>query len=570
LALQVLEPHMNGPAGDLVGLVLPAGAKTPRALCGQGVAPAGMTIAHFKALGLDVIPGTGHLPVVVPGSFGAWMMLLSDYGTMTVRDVMAPAIALARDGYPVIAGLARAINAVSPLFLEEWTTSAAVYCPGGRAPKEGERHSNPALAATYARIVAEAEQAGAGREVQIEAARRAFYEGFVAQAVERFARVPVIDSSGKRNQGVVTAADLAAWRASYEEPLSVDYHGWQVFKVGPWCQGPILLQALRILAHTDLGAHDVVGPEFVHLMVEAMKLAMADREAWYGDPKFADVPMGELLAPGYAAQRRKLIGERASLEIQPGAPGGRNPRLPHVPKASQHYQLGTGEPFRNEREMQELFDRREARRSAAEIAAAPAARGPHEGDTCHLDVTDRWGNVVAVTPSGAWLMSSPVVPELGFCLSLRGQMFWLEDGVPASLAPGKRPRTTLTPSMAFAPDGGILAWGTPGGDNQDQWNLQVFLRHVHGGLDLQAAIDAPMLQSDHVYNSFYPRQALPGRLLMESRFSEATRESLAKRGHGVEVTAPWSLGRNCAVARRNGWLQAAASPRHAQAYAAGR
>jgi gamma-glutamyltranspeptidase/glutathione hydrolase len=307
-------------------------------------------------------------------------------------------------------------------------------------------------------------------------------------------------------------------------------------------------------------------------MVEATKLAMADREAWYGDPRFAAVPMDDLLSPGYAATRRALIGERASLEIQPGAPGGRNPRLPDVPRPAALYRLGTGEPFRNEREMQELFANRERHgsRSAAAIAAAPAARGPHEGDTCHLDVADRWGNVVAVTPSGAWLMSSPVVPELGFCLSLRGQMFWLEDGVAASLVPGKRPRTTLTPSLAIAPDGGALAWGTPGGDNQDQWNLQVFLRHVHGGLDLQAAIDAPMLQSDHVYNSFYPRQALPGRLLMESRFSEETRAALARRGHGVEATPPWSLGRNCAAANRGGWLQAAASPRHAQAYAAGR
>ena len=570
LALQVLEPHLNGPAGDLVGLVMPAGAAKPRVLCGQGVAPAGMTIAHFRSLGLDLVPGTGLLPIVVPGSFGAWMMILADYGTMSLRDVMAPTIALARDGYPVLAGLSRAITAVAPLFVEEWPTSAAVYCPGGKAPEAGARHTNPALAATYERIVREAEGAGGDRGRQIEAARRAFYEGFVAEAMERFARNPVIDSSGHRHAGVITAADIAAWRASYEEPLAVDYHGWRVFKAGPWCQGPVLLQALQILAGTDLAAHDVVGAEFVHLVVEAMKLALADREAWYGDPGHVAVPIGDLLDPVYAAARRAQIGTGADITIRPGTPGGRNPRLPQVPAAASLYTPGLGEPFRVEREMAELFERRERVRSAAAIAAAPAARGPHDGDTCHLDVADRWGNVVAVTPSGAWLQSSPVVPELGFCLSLRGQMFWIEEGLPASLAPGKRPRTTLTPSMALAPDGGVLAWGTPGGDNQDQWNLQVFLRHVHGQLDLQGAIDAPMWQSDHVYNSFYPRVALPGRLLMESRFAAATLDALKARGHGVEASGPWSLGRNCAASRHGGWLSAAASPRGEQAYAAGR
>ncbi|MBL8837447.1 MAG: gamma-glutamyltransferase, partial [Alphaproteobacteria bacterium] len=423
---------------------------------------------------------------------------------------------------------------------------------------------------TYERIVREAEAAGGDRTRQIEAARRAFYEGFVAAAIDRFVRAPAIDSSGRRHAGVITAHDLATWRATYEEPLHADYHGWRVFKAGPWCQGPVLLQALQILAGTDLAAHEVVGAEFVHLVVEAMKLALADREAWYGDPNQVDVPIATLLDPAYAEVRRATIGTRADREIRPGAPGGRNPRLPNVPAAASLYTPGLGEPFRVEREMNELFERRDRARAAAAIAAAPAARGPHDGDTCHLDVIDRWGNVVAITPSGAWLQSSPVVPELGFCLSLRGQMFWLEEGLPASLAPGRRPRTTLTPSMAIAPDGGALAWGTPGGDNQDQWNLQVFLRHVHGRLDLQDAIDAPMWQSDHVYNSFYPRVALPGRLLMESRFAAATLDELKARGHGVEPSAPWSLGRNCAASRSNGWLSAAASPRGAQAYAVGR
>ena len=424
---------------------------------------------------------------------------------------------------------------------------------------------NADLAATYERLLTEAQAAGGDRERQIDAARAAFYEGFVAEAIEKFVtRNAVMDSTGERHKGVLTAADLSAWRASYEAPVTYDYRGLTICKAGAWSQGPVLLQLLALLKDFDIAAMDTLGPDFIHILVEAKKLAFADRDAWYGDPNFFDVPIQTLLSDEYAASRRGLIGERASMEMRPGAPDGRTPRLPRTPhlprRPSSRAEIlpgagGFGEPTRMQRECE----------------PSRAARGPVEGDTCHLDVIDRHGNVVAATPSGGWLQSSPVIPGLGFCLGTRAQMFWLEEGLASSLGPGRRPRTTLTPSLALDKNGeAVLAFGSPGGDSQEQWIAQFFLRHVEHKLDLQAAIDAPMLQSDHWPNSFYPRQADPGKLTLESRFPPETVAELERRGHIVQLSGPWSLGRNCAAARRSGMLEAAATPRFQQAYAVGR
>jgi len=561
IVLHVVEPHMNGMGGDAVILVQEAG-KAPKALCGQGPAPSGATIAHYKAEGLTIVPGTGLLAAVIPGAFDSWMLMLRDHGTITLRAALTPALELARDGYPVIAGVADAVAGVAELFRTEWTTSAPIWLPGGAPPKAGQLHRNPDLAATYARLIEEGEKAGKDRTKQIEAARAAYSKGFVAEAIERFcASTPTMDASGERHKGVLTAADMAGWQASWEAPVSLVYRGTTVYKAGPWSQGPVALQTLSLLEGYDLAAMATDGPQFVHTLVEAMKLAYADREAWYGDPEFVDVPMAALLDAGYAADRRGLIGAEASLELRPGAPGGRNPRLPEVtgPVAAA---AGVGEPTRVETERV---------RGGAGLAGSKAARGPASGDTCHLDVIDRWGNVVAATPSGGWLQSSPTVPGLGFCLGSRAQMYWLEEGLPASLAPGRRPRTTLTPTLATREDGTTIAFGSPGGDNQDQWVLQFFLRHVEHGLNLQAAIDAPMLQSDHWPNSFYPRTAQPGALMLEGRFPEATVENLEARGHRVSVVDDWSLGRNCAARRdADGTLRAGATARRQQAYAVGR
>jgi gamma-glutamyltranspeptidase/glutathione hydrolase len=567
LMLQVVEPHMNGLGGDAC-IIIQAKDAAPQVICGQGTAPAGATIAHYKSEGLDLVPGTGLLAAVIPGAFDAWMLMLRDHGTITLAEAMGPAISYAQNGYPLLHGICSTIASVEPLFRDEWKSSAALYLPGGNLPQPGELFENRELSATYARILREASAAGADRERQIEAARAAYYKGFVAEAIEKFAtKTEVMDATGKRRKGVLTAADLAAWQASYEAPTTYDYHGLTVCKTGPWGQGPVMLQVLALLKGVDIAAMDTTGPDFIHTLVEAKKLAYADREAWYGDPNFVDVPMKALLSDAYNDARRQLIGARASFDLRPGSPDGRQPRLATT-RAVSGTAAGVGEPTKVERDLNESYDRSGG--AAAFAARSRAARGPAEGDTCHLDVMDRHGNSVACTPSGGWLQSSPVIPGLGFCLGTRGQMYWLEEGLPSSLAPGRRPRTTLTPSMALKDGKAVMAFGSPGGDNQDQWIVQFFLRHLEHKLNLQAAIDAPMLQTDHWPNSFYPRQANPGKVTVEKRFPEATVAELKRRGHDVHLSDPWSMGRNCVTARDGKVLRAAATPRLQQAYAVGR
>jgi gamma-glutamyltranspeptidase / glutathione hydrolase len=563
--LQVVEPHMNGIGGDAVMLVQPKGQALPTVICGQGTAPAGATIAHYKSEGLELVPGTGLLAAVIPGAFDSWMLMLRDHGTMKLEELITPAIEYARNGYPLIAGVVGAIANVAELFRTEWTTSAAVYLPGGKVPAAGSLFRNVKLGDTYARILKEAQNAGGDRIKQIEAARAAFYKGFVAEAIEAYAtRTEVLDASGKKHKGVLKASDMAGWQATYEKPATYDYRGYTVCKAGPWSQGPVFLQVLALLKGYDIAAMDTVGADFIHTLVEAKKLAYADRDAYYGDPNFVDVPLAALLDDGYNAERRKLIGAQASRELRPGSPQGRTPKLPAYKIGAVAAAAGVGEPARNE---QDSYDRSGG---AVGLAASRAARGPAEGDTCHLDVIDRHGNIVAVTPSGGWLQSSPIIPELGFCLGTRAQMYWLQDGLPSSLAPGRRPRTTLTPSMALKDGKPHLAFGSPGGDNQDQWIAQFFLRHVEHKLNLQAAIDAPMLQTDHWPNSFYPRTAFPAKVIMEGRFPKATVDELRRRGHAVEVTGDWALGRNCAASTDGTLMKAAATPRLQQAYAVGR
>jgi gamma-glutamyltranspeptidase/glutathione hydrolase len=545
--LHVVEPHMNGIGGDAVILIEPVADTKPTVVCGQGVAPAAATIDALHQLGHTAIPATGLAAAVVPGAFDAWMLILRDHGTLDLAEVLAPAIAYAETGAPVCAGLSGAISGSRGRFESDWPSSAAVYLPEGVVPLPGELLRQSALAATLRQIVADASTAPS-REAGIDRARHSFAQGFVADGIDRFSR---------GEGGLLTGQDLAAWTATYESPLSVDYGGWQVFKAGPWTQGPLALQTLRLLdgcpdASLDGTLDGAAWPGDdaggVHQLVESLKLAFADREAWYGDPNFFDVPLDDLLAPAYAASRRALISEQASVELRPGHPGGRQPRLPDT----QGDPAGLGP-------------------SAEPTAQQVAASRPRHGDTCHLDVIDRWGNTVAATPSGGWLQGSPVIPSLGFPLGTRGQMFWLQEGLASSLRPGSRPRTTLTPSMAHGPDGQRLAFGSPGGDSQEQWSLQFFLRVASGRFNLQAAIDAPMLQSDHPPNSFFPRGARPNHLLMESRYPAETIDALRRRGHDVQLAGAWSLGHNCAALREGDGvrLRAAASPR-AEAYATGR
>jgi gamma-glutamyltranspeptidase/glutathione hydrolase len=501
--LQVVEPHLNGPGGDLPAVFWSADAGKPLVLCAQGVSPAAATIAEYRSRGLSLVPGTGLLGACVPGAFDGWLTLLEQFGTWRLADVLEFAIGYAEDGYPVIPGITLTIEKVEPL-LREWPGSVELYLP---APRPGSTFRNPRLAATWRRLL---DQSGG----IVEGARRVFYEGFVADEIDRFSR---------ENDGLLTGDDLAGWRATLETPATISYRGLTVCKTGAWGQGPAGLQQLAILEGIDVAS--LSEAELVHVMTEAAKLAFADRDAMYGD---VAVPLHRLLSPEYASERRALIGDEASGELRPGS--GKLPSLVDATVA-----LGAGEPTR--------------------------------GDTVHLDVADRWGNLVSATPSGGWLQSSPTIPALGWPLGTRAQMFWLEEGLPSSLAPGKRPRTTLSPGLVLRDGEPWLAYGTPGGDQQEQWALHALVRHVDRGLDLQAAIDAPEWHTDHLIASFDPRGYEPRSLTVESRFGEEVIAELRGRGHDVTVAPPWSLGRVSAVKREGGQIVAASNPRGMQGYA---
>ena len=559
--LQVVEPHLNGPLGEAPILVWDHKQRQARMICGQGVAPQDATIAHYRGLGLDLVPGTGLLAAAVPGAFDGWARLLRDYGTMPLADLLAPAIGYAENGYPLVFRIRDTIATVAELFRAEWPTSAALYLPNGAPPVPGQLFRNPGLAATYKRVLAEAEAGGGSREARIDRARDAWYRGFVAEAIGAFCRrEKVFDSSGRRHHGVLTADDMARWEAPVEAPLGYDYRGYTVLKGGPWSQGPVLLQQLALLAGFDLDDTDPTGPEFIHAVVECAKLAYADREAWYGDPDFVDAPMATLLSPAYNEARRKLVGERASLDLRPGSPDGRRPYVPTPGKATAAA-AGIGEPT-----VGALAG------GIGEPTTSPL--GAVAGDTVHLDIIDRWGNMVSATPSGGWLQSSPVIPALGFCLGTRLQISWLDENSASSLQPGKRPRSTLSPTLALKDGEPCLAFGTPGGDGQDQWSTQLFLHHVHHGMNLQEAIDCPEFHTGHAPSSFYPRAAEPGSLTLEGRMPEATTQSLAARGHRVAIGETWSGGRLTAAGREETAdgviLKAGANPRGMQSYAVGR
>jgi len=565
--LQVVEPHLNGPGGEVPVIGFDAARGEVFVLDGQGPAPAAATLEAFGALGLDLVPGTGLLAACVPAAFGTWMLLLERHGRLRLRDVMHYAIGYARGGYPTLGAASAAVAAVAATFREHWPSSADVYLPGGAAPAPGSRFRNRDLAAAYSRILAEAEAAGSDRSAQIEAARAACYEGFVASAIAGFLdRAEVMDVTGRRHRGLLAGSDLAGWRASAEAPVTFDYRDLTVCKTGPWGQGPVFLQQLALLDGFDLTAMGPGSAELIHTVTECAKLAFADREAWYGDPRHSDVPLAGLLSPGYAARRRELVGSDASGGLVPGTPAGAHPRLPGYALAAFAEPGGAARSVRGDGGPRGRGTGEPLAASAASLSAPEL--GP--GDTCHLDVADSFGNLVSATPSGGWLQSSPVIPGLGFCLGTRAQMFTLTPGLASTLAPGRRPRTTLSPGLVLRAGEPYLAFGTPGGDQQDQWTLGFFLNHVLFGMNLQQAIDAPAFHTDHFPSSFYPRGSVPRSLAAEARLPAGVLAALRRRGHEVTVMPPWSLGRISAVARDRGFLYAGANSRGMQGYAVGR
>ena len=514
LTLQVVEPHLNGPGGDLPAVFWPVSRGEPIVLCAQGVAPAAATIERVRGMGHELMPGTGPVAACVPGAFGGWLLLLEEFGTWRLEDVLAFAIGYAEHGYPVVAGITMTIERSEPL-LREWPASAALYLP---APRPGTTFRNPQLAATWRRLLEEAR--GGSREEEIERARRVFYDGFISDEIDRFSR---------ENGGLLDADDMRDWRATLEQPVTLDYRGLTVCKTGPWGQGPVGLQQLALLSGFDVG--EFSKEELVHVVTECAKLSFADRDAAYGDA--LPVPLDTLLSTEYNDERRKLVTDEASNELRPGL--GRLPSL-HTP--SHTLSLGVGEPTR--------------------------------GDTVHLDVADRFGNLFSATPSGGWLHSSPVIPALGWPLGTRAQMFWLEEGLASSLKPRTRPRTTLSPGLVLRGGEPWLAYGTPGGDQQEQWALHVFVHHVDRDLNLQEAVEAPDFHTQHLIDSFYPRGFAPRSLFIEERAGDDVVRGLSARGHDVTVAPPWSLGRVCAVKREDGQLVAAANPRGMQGYAVAR
>lgn len=564
--LQIVEPHLNGPGGEVPIIVTPAGAESPVVISGQGPSPALATLALFRELGLDLVPGTGLLPACVPGAFGAWLTLLRDFGEAELEDVLAPAIYYAESGHPLVPRISHTIGEMRTLFETHWHSSAAVYLPDGKTPEAGRLFRNPAIAALYRRILDHA-KGGKTRAARINLALDFWYRGPVAEEIDAFCTTAEVwDVSGRHNRGLLRADDLAAWVPQVEAPVSVDYGEYQVFKCGAWSQGPVMLQMLRMLEGTGIDTLDPAGADFAHIFIETTKLAMADRDCWYGDS--AEVPLEALLSRDYARARAALVGPNASQDYRPGSPGGRSPVLPPLRKPGSVPQpaLGGGEPT-IDRKAKALPNDRQGEPTLTR-------EGAQRGDTVQVSAVDRWGNMVSATPSGGWFQSSPVIPALGFSLTTRGQMFWLEEGLNSSMRPGVRPRTTLTPTTVYRGGVPYLAYGTPGGDQQDQWQTLAFLYHVHHGMNLQEAIDAPALHTDHLPSSFWPREIALGAASLEGRYRPEVAESLRRRGHTITIVDDWSEGRLSMVGREPDGdqflVKAAANPRGMQGYAIAR
>ncbi|WP_460708470.1 gamma-glutamyltransferase family protein [Myceligenerans halotolerans] len=632
--LHVVEPHLNGPGGDMTAVIASADDPSrPRVLVGQGPAPAAATIDHYRAEGLDLVPGSGALAAAVPGAVDAWLLLLRDRGTWTVRDVLAHAIGYARDGHPVLERVSGTIAAVQGLFREHWPTSAERWMPGGTPPAPGELVTNPAYADVLESLVAAA-GAAPSREAGVDAARARWRE-IVGPAIEEFVRTPHRHSDGADHAGIMTADDVAGFRAGFGEPATARFRGHTIAKTGAWGQGPALLQALTILDGYDDELLDPSTAAGAHTVAEAQKLALADRDVWYGDAVPADsagagaaragrsgtpacVPLNHLLSAEYAAERRSLIGATASHEIRPGdVPGHTTPpvpplrteyataapagSLPGAPTGGAAAGIGeptvpgpaaASAPSAVPGQASSSRSRHESGPGAASMSAPasggaahspvhhghpagdlpPDSLGATRGDTCHIDVVDRWGNMISATPSGGWLQSSPTIPSLGFSLGTRLQMTWLDPASPSALVPGRRPRTTLTPTLVLRDGEPVLACGSPGGDQQDQWQLLFLLRVLVGGYTPQEAIDAPAWHTTSFPGSFWPRTWTPGGLVVEDRLGDDVIGALTDRGHRITRAGGWALGRLSAVTRdpSTGLLGAAANPRGAQGYAAGR
>jgi gamma-glutamyltranspeptidase/glutathione hydrolase len=506
----IVNPHMHTIGGEAPMLIYLASERRVVAINGNMMAPRAATIAFYRERGLDLVPGEGLLAAGVPAAFDALAAALAHFGTMSLAEVLEPSLKLCEDGMPMHAGLSGhgetpedlsgLIGVASILsnqhkFRDKWPTSAAVYLPNGDVPRPGEIVRNPALGNFFRRLLdAESAARASGRVAAISAARDRFYRGDIADEIVHWS---------DENGGLLHRDDLASFETKLETAVTANYRGVTVHKCQPWSQGPVFLQQLRLLEGFHLRAMGHNSTDYIHTLIEAAKLAFADRERYYGDPEFIAVPLEELLSEPYNAIRRSLIDPARS------AAGDR-----------------PGDPIT----MRALAD-----------DSLTDSRSWGSG-TVHVTTADGTGNMVACTASGGWIPSSPVIAALGFPLGTRMQTFYLDDRHANALRPRKRPRTTLTPSLATKDRQPFLAFGTPGGDQQDQWTLQFFLNLVEFGMDVQEAIEAPRFSTAHFPSSFYPHGARRGVLRIEDRVDSKVRAELALRGHQVETRPSWCEG----------------------------
>ncbi len=500
-AASVVEISHFGFGGEVPTIIYEAKSKAVVVINGQGPAPKAATPALFAAKGR--VDGNGPLGATVPAVMDAMAIALSTYGTLTLEQVMAPAIELA-DGFPMYDFL-RGFFVSERKYSEPYEWTRKTYYPGGRIPAVGEMFRQPNLATTLRAIVAAERTATAGgrdRKAAIRAGRDAFYKGDIARRIA---------GADRAAGGVFAYEDLAGFEGRVETPVTTNFHGYDVYKAGPWNQGPVLLQTLNILEGVDLKRMGQNSAEYIHHVHEAIKLAYADRNAYYGDPDSAAVPLAGLLSKAYATGRRALIGPRASLEHRPGDPFRFDPSV--KPPAIRYVPHAQG-----------------------------AVKGPGAGDTTCVNVVDKDGNLFSATPSSGWMLGGAFIAgDTGVPLGNRMQMFDLDPASPNVLAGGKRPRTTLTPTVVLRDSKPLLAISTPGGDSQDQQILNVLLNVLVFDLPLQAALELPRINSLHPFSSFDTHESLPGVLEIENRVPAAVRDDLAARGHMLRVLGPYAM-----------------------------
>ena len=544
LAEAILEFQSFGLGGEVPTLVYSAKDRRVYEIDGNMTMPKAATIEWFREHGYRMIPGDGFTPAGVSAVLDAMIHALDRFGTMSFAEVAGGAIGFARDGYPMYQSQAKSIADHAARFAEEWPTSAAVFLPGGDVPEVGRVFRNPEWANTLESLVGAESDAlrnpGVDRHGALTAVRDHFYKGPIAQRIVEFqGKTSCLDAEGHTNTGLLTVEDFAEYTCRIGEPVTVNYRGYDVFKCGPWTQGPVFLQQLNILEGFDLPAMGHNSAEYAHTWIEAAKLAHADKEKYYGDPNFVYVPVSGLLSKEYAAERRRLIDpQSASSELRPGNP---YPFDAHPERQPANLDLGA-------------------------IDKALRDRG-----TTGTRAIDAEGNMFSATPSGGWFTTSPIVPGLGFCLGTRGQMFYLAEGIAKSLQGGKRPSTSLTPTLVMKDSRPLMVFGMPGGDLQDQGTLSCFLNIVDFGMDLQDALDAPKFWTSHFPSLFYPHTARPGNLTMEDRGQDLGHivTALTGKGHTVTLSDPWT-GDNtmiCAIDHRHRILRAAANPRFTTSYA---